>query len=48
MPTAPAANLNCILLNACGADYNIAPGTCAYIKGKIYGPNANIRGFDPE
>ncbi len=38
MPTAPP-DLNCILLNACGAAYNILPGTCIYTKDQIYSPN---------
>jgi triacylglycerol lipase len=38
MSTTPA-NLNCVLLNACGAAYNIAPGTCTYTPDKIYSPN---------
>jgi len=33
------ANLNCILLNACGAAYNIAPGTCTYTADSTYSPN---------
>jgi triacylglycerol lipase len=39
MATPPPANLNCILLNACGAAYNIAPGTCTYTADTIYSPN---------
>lgn len=35
----PPANLNCTLLNACGAAYNIAPGTCTYTADQIYSPN---------
>lgn len=31
---------NCVLLNACGAAYNIAPGTCTYTPDKIYSPKA--------
>lgn len=38
MSPAPA-NLNCILLNACGAAYNILPGTCTYGADPIYSPN---------
>jgi Lipase (class 3) len=37
--TPPPANLNCILLNACGAAYNIAPGTCTYAPDTVYSPN---------
>ena len=36
--TAPS-NLNCILLNAAGAAYNIAPGTCTYAPDTIYSPH---------
>jgi hypothetical protein len=39
MMTTPPANLNCILLNACGAAYNIAPGTCTYTPDTIYSPH---------
>lgn len=39
MSTPPPANLNCILLNACGAAYNIAPGTCTYTADNTYSPN---------
>ncbi len=39
MSTPPPSNLNCILLNACGAAYNIAPGTCTYTPDSIYSPN---------
>jgi len=39
MSTPPPANLNCILLNACGAAYNIAPGTCTYVSKPPYSPN---------
>ncbi|MGB8772113.1 MAG: lipase family protein [Candidatus Korobacteraceae bacterium] len=35
----PPSNLSCILLNACGAAYDIAPGTCIYSKDAIYSPN---------
>src|SRR5271166_5484828 len=35
----PPDNLNCILLNACGAAYDIAPGTCTYTADNIYSPN---------
>jgi Lipase (class 3) len=35
----PPANLNCVLLNACGAAYNIAPGTCTYTADQTYSPN---------
>ena len=38
MSTTPA-NLNCILLNACGAAYNIPPCSCTYAADKIYSPN---------
>ncbi len=38
MSTAPS-NLNCILLNACGAAYNVKPGTNVYSQDKIYSPN---------
>jgi hypothetical protein len=38
MSTAPL-NLNWILLNACGAAYNVAPNTCIYIPDTIYSPN---------
>ena len=40
MSTAPA-NLNCVLLNACGAAYNIAPGTDTYNADNdhTYSPN---------
>jgi len=37
--TPPPANLNCILLNASGAAYNIAPGTCTYAPDTIYAPH---------
>jgi hypothetical protein len=37
--TTPPTNLNCILLNACGAAYNIAPGTCTYTADETYSPN---------
>jgi triacylglycerol lipase len=33
------ANLNCILLNACGAAYNVLPGTNVYAPDAIYSPN---------
>jgi hypothetical protein len=33
------SNLNWILLNACGAAYNVAPDTCTYTRDKIYSPN---------
>jgi len=33
------SNLNWILLNACGAAYNVAPNTCTYKSDKIYSPN---------
>ncbi len=33
------ADLNCILLNACGAAYNVAPGTNVYVPDTIYSPN---------
>ena len=39
MSIPPPANLNCILLNACGAAYNIAPGTCTYTADNTYSPN---------
>jgi hypothetical protein len=39
MSTPPPANLNCVLLNACGAAYNIAPGTCTYVSKPSYSPN---------
>ena len=39
MSTPPPANLNCILLNACGAAYGIAPGTCTYTAKPQYSPN---------
>ena len=39
MSTPLPANLNCILLNACGAAYNIAPGTCTYTADNTYSPN---------
>jgi len=39
MSTPPPANLNCVLLNACGAAYNIAPGTCTYVNRPPYSPN---------
>jgi len=32
-------NLNCILLNACGAAYNVKPGTNVYAPDTIYSPN---------
>ncbi len=35
----PPATLNCILVNACGAAYNIGPGTCTYVADQIYAPN---------
>src|SRR5271165_395521 len=38
MSTAPS-NLNCILLNACGAAYNVKPGTNVYAPDTIYSPN---------
>src|SRR5208337_1303495 len=38
MSTAPS-NLNCILLNASGAAYNIAPGACIYTPDTIYSPH---------
>ena len=38
MSTAPS-HLNCILLNACGAAYNIAPNTCTYTPDTTYSPN---------
>jgi hypothetical protein len=33
------ANLNWILLNACGAAYNVAPNTCTYKCDNTYSPN---------
>ena len=45
MSTPPQpANLNCILLNACGAAYNIAPFTCTYTPDMTYGPNVPYAG----
>lgn len=38
MSTIPS-NLNWILLNACGAAYNVAPQTCTYTPDTIYSPN---------
>jgi hypothetical protein len=38
MSTAPS-NLNCILLNACGAAYNVKPGTNVWTPDTIYSPN---------
>jgi hypothetical protein len=38
MPS-PPANLDCILLNACGAAYNIGPGTCTYVADQVYAPH---------
>ena len=35
----PPANLNCILLNDCGAAYNILPNTCTYVADQVYSPN---------
>jgi hypothetical protein len=29
---------NCVLLNACGAAYDIAPGTCIYTADQVYSP----------
>src|SRR5208283_2594802 len=31
--------LNCILLNACGAAYNVKPGTNIYAPDTVYSPN---------
>ena len=39
MSTPPPANLNCILLNACGAAYNIPPFTCTYTPDSTYSPH---------
>jgi hypothetical protein len=36
--TAPS-NLDCILLKACVAAYDIAPGTCTYTPDTINSPN---------
>jgi Lipase (class 3) len=45
MPNAPAPrDLNGILLNACGAAYNIAPGTCTYAADQVYAPNIPYQG----
>src|SRR5271169_6445323 len=33
------SNLNCVLLNACGAAYNVKPGTNVYAPDTIYSPN---------
>lgn len=33
------SNLNWILLNACGAAYNVAPNTCTYKPDSTYSPN---------
>ena len=33
------SNLNWILLNACGAAYNVAPNTCTYKTDSTYSPN---------
>jgi|SRR5271165_6434132 len=33
------ANLNCILLNACGAAYNVEPGTNVYAPDTVYSPH---------
>jgi Lipase (class 3) len=38
MSTIPS-NLNWILLNACGAAYNVAPNTCTYTPDTTYSPN---------
>ena len=38
MPS-PPADLTCILLNACGAAYNIPPGTCTYVADQVYSPH---------
>ena len=38
MSTMPS-NLNCVLLNACGAAYNVQPGTNVYSPDTIYSPN---------
>lgn len=38
MSTAPP-NLNWILLNACGAAYNVKPNTCIYQTDTVYSPN---------
>lgn len=38
MSTTPL-NLNCVLLNACGAAYNVKPGTNVYFPDSIYSPN---------
>src|SRR5262245_32831802 len=43
MPSVPG-DLNCILLNACGAAYNIAPGTCTYIADGVFGPRVPYQG----
>ena len=43
MPSAPG-DLNCILLNACGAAYNIAPGTSTYTADGVYGPHVPYQG----
>src|ERR1035437_10254939 len=37
MSTTPS-DLNCILLDACGAAYDILPGTCIYTADPIYSP----------
>jgi hypothetical protein len=37
--TAIPANLNCILLNACGAAYNVKPGTNVYSPDTVYSPH---------
>jgi hypothetical protein len=42
--TPPPTNLNCILLNACGAAYNIPPFTCTYTPDTIYSPNVPYAG----
>jgi hypothetical protein len=46
MPS-PPANLHCILLNACGAAYNIAPGTSNYTSDQTFSPNVPYQG-DPK
>ena len=41
MSTMPS-NLNCILLNACGAAYNVQPGTNVYAPDTVYSPNVPL------
>ena len=43
MPSVPG-DLNCVLLNACGAAYNIAPGTCTYIADGVFAPRVPYQG----